>query len=576
MSEYRNTVQLPVTPFPMRGDLLVRQQEILVRWQAQDLYRAILEDRRDAPPFIIHDGPPYAMGKPNVGLGLNKILKDVIAKFHSMSTRHVPMVPGWDCHGWPIEFEIRKTLGPRVKEMTALEIRRLCQEMALRYVMEETRQFQLLGVFGDWDRPYLTMHPTYESRALGVLLELYKGGYIKRAKRPISWCTECQTALAEAEEEKSQVKGNFLWLWYDCGAALSALLGDGQQDIRNGFLIWTTDAWTLPGATAVAVNPALEYGIYDCTDHKGIHRIVAVLNSAAAEAFRTTGIRNLRSLRTVTGAALVGIHVRHPLFERDIPVIAADFVVEGAGSGVVHIAPAHAANDFAVASQNKLAIPDLVAGDGRYSAEAGVLQGEHVLTAEPRILDILRERQVLVVTGQTDRESITCGRCGKAVITRVTDQWFVRVDHRKSDETITLREKALAEIELLRWVPPASRQRMRAMLESRPDWCISRQRVWGVPLPSAVCKDCGNTFMDAVLIERVRDAVAEHGSDVWFGRDLAEIAGEELHCLFCNGTRLEKGGDILDVWFESSASWQALLVADHRLSFPADLVIEGD
>jgi isoleucyl-tRNA synthetase len=558
----------------MRGDLLHRQEEILAKWQAQDIYRAILEDRRDAPPFIIHDGPPYASGQVHVGIGLNKILKDVVAKFYAMRDHRVPFVPGWDCHGFPIEHEVLKSLGDRARAMSPIEIRGLCEEKALRYVGEQKRQFQLLGVFADWERPYLTMHPTYEASVLGVLLDLVRRGYVYRALRPISWCIECHTALAEAEEETRTVEGHSLWLWYDCGQALSRLAG-AEAGVKNALLVWTTSPWSLPASVAVAVHPELQYGIYDCTDGGGTRRIVAVLEASAEQAFETIGIVQSRLLKVVPGSELAAIEARHPLFDRAVTVIAADFVRPGEGSGLVHIAPAHGADDFHVAMQHGLEFPNPIDAHGRYTHDGGPYEGERVRDAEPRILDTLRERGVLAALSRSEHAVPTCWRCGNTVVTRATDQWFVRLDHRESPEEQSLREKALLEVKVIKWIPPGSRERMRGMLETRPDWCISRQRVWGVPLPSLECRSCREPLLDARVVERVRDAVGEHGSAVWFERDAEAFAGSDVVCAKCGGRSFDKGRDVLDVWFESGTSWQAVLVADHRQSFPADLVIEG-
>ncbi|MGH9144323.1 MAG: class I tRNA ligase family protein, partial [Vicinamibacterales bacterium] len=395
MSDYRSTVHVPVTPFPMRGDLLNRQEEILARWQAQDLYRAILEDRRDAQPFIIHDGPPYASGQVHVGIGLNKILKDVVAKFHSMRDRRVPFVPGWDCHGLPVELEVLKSLGDRARDASPLEIRRLCEEKALRYVAEQKRQFQLLGVFADWERPYLTMHPTYESSVLGVLLDLVRRGYVYRAIRPITWCIECRTGLAEAEEETRVVEGNSIWLWYDCDDALSRIAGAKTTGVRNDLMVWTTSAWSLPGSVGVAVNPDLDYGIYDCTDSDGGRRIVAVLDVSADKAFAATGLTSRECLSVVRGERLAGIEARHPLFDRRVPIVPADFVRPGDGSGFVHLAPAHGPEDFRTATKHGLPMPNPIDASGRYNEDAGPFAGEQVRAAESRILATLRERGTL-------------------------------------------------------------------------------------------------------------------------------------------------------------------------------------
>jgi isoleucyl-tRNA synthetase len=575
MPDYRGTVHVPATSFPMRGDLLNRQEEILARWQAQDLYRAILEDRRDAQPFIIHDGPPYASGQVHVGIGLNKILKDVVAKFHSMRDRRVPFVPGWDCHGLPIELEVMKSLGAKAREMTAIEIRRLCEEKALRYVAEQKRQFQLLGVFADWERPYLTMHPTYESSVLGVLLELVRRGYVERDIRPITWCIECGTALAEAEEEARSVEGNSIWLWYECGDALARIAGATAAGVRNDILVWTTSAWSMPGNVGVAVNPALDYGIYDCTDANGVRRIVAVLDAAATGAFDAIGIAQRERISIVSGEQLAGIEVQHPLFDRRVPIVAAEFVRSGDGSGFVQLAPAHGPDDFRAAMKHGLPMPNPIDADGRYNADAGAFAGESVRTAERHILETFRERSTLAALHRAEHTVPTCWRCGNTVVARATNQWFVRLDHRESEEAKSLREQALVEVEVIDWIPPASRERMRGMLTTRPDWCISRQRVWGVPLPALHCEGCGESILDAGVIERVRDAVGEHGSNVWFEREAAAFVPEGFKCPKCSGAVFEKGRDVLDVWFESGTSWQAVLVADHRATFPADLVIEG-
>ncbi|HYV03918.1 MAG TPA: isoleucine--tRNA ligase, partial [Blastocatellia bacterium] len=573
--DYGKTVNLPHTPFPMRADLLERQDEMLRRWQAMDIYRSILEDRRDARPFIIHDGPPYASGQVHVGIGMNKVLKDIIAKYHTMNDRRVPFVPGWDCHGLPIELEVLKASGSGEDGPSAQEIRRLCEKHAVQYVGEQKRQFQLLGTFADWDRPYLTMNPSYEAGVLTVFLDLVERGYVYRDLRPISWCCSCRTALAEAEIEYRTVPGRSLWVHFDGGDALAKLCGS-PGETSCSLLVWTTTAWSLPGNVAVAAHPGFVYGAFAYIDSLGINRVIVMLESRALVAFEAMGVADFSKIGTIEGQALEGLMVAHPLFDRQVPAVLADFISDDSGSGFVHIAPGHGLDDFVVARKQGLEVASPLDGEGRFNSQAGEFDGLSLADGERAIIDSMSRRGSLALLGEVEHEYPHCWRCTSPLITRATEQWFVKIDHREKPDGMTLRERALLEIQIVNWMPGASRERIRGMIQNRPDWCVSRQRFWGVPIPAFICRGCGQAIVDPEAIKKVRDMVAIEGSAAWFDRNAETLLPAGFTCPTCSGREFEKDSNILDVWFESGTSWQVVLVADHRLSFPADLCVEGN
>ena len=571
--DYRDTVILPHTPFPMKADLLDRQEFVLRRWLAQDLHRALLEDRRDAEPFIIHDGPPYASGQMHVGIGLNKVLKDTVAKFHAMNDRWVPFVPGWDCHGLPIEQEVRKELAASGEERSAAEIRVLCEEHALRYVEDQRNQFQRLGVFADWNRPYLTLSPAYEAGVLSVLLKLVEKGYVSRGLRPLAWCPSCRTTLADVEVDHRTVEGSSLWLYFDGGPQLAARFGiSGRGPVSA--LVWTTTPWTLPGNVAVAAHPNETYAAFQLED-SGQERVVVLLEQLAGEAFSALGVGSSTKLGAIAGRELEGVALAHPLQARSVPVVLSETVNAESGSGFVHIAPGHGDEDLEVARQHDLPVTSPLDDDGRFTSEAGDLAGMPALEAGPAVVEALTARGTLGAAGRIEHEYPHCGRCERPILTRATSQWFVGLDHVEPGQSKSLRQRALVEVDVTQWLPSGSRERIRAMIEARPDWCISRQRSWGVPLPAFTCRGCGGAVLDPNLIRRVRDVIGERGSEAWFELAARDLLPPGFTCAACGSADLEKGGDVLDVWFESGASWQSVLVADYRLRFPADLYLEG-
>jgi isoleucyl-tRNA synthetase len=566
--DYRKTVNLARTSFAMQADLLRRQEGMLRQWQAQDIYRSILEDRRDARPFIIHDGPPYASGQVHVGIGMNKIIKDIVAKFYTMNDQRVPLVPGWDCHGLPIELEALRTLGARAAELSVSEFRDRCARYALSYVQEQKRQFQLLGIFADWERPYLTMNPSYEAGVLTILLDMVEKGYVYNDRRPIAWCPHCQIPLAEAEVEYKTAPNRSIWFYLDGGSELQNRLGI-PHDLPCSLLVWTTSLWSIPGSLAIAVNPDLEYAAYDL-DGK---RMIIVQESRASEALRHLAVVDYTKIRTFTGKELDTQLVQHPLVTEKIPIILADYVGGDIGSGQVHIVPAHGLDDLKAARQYGLEGQSIVDASGEFTSASGQFSGLTLSEGEDAILRILKERGALAAS--EEHEYPHCWRCGSPLITQSTRQWFVNLDHRESSDEKTLREKALLEAQIVSWIPPSSQERISGMIKLRPDWCISRQRSWGVPLPAFNCRGCNKSVLSTEAIRHVRDLVGDQGSAVWFDRTAADLLPPSFACPNCGGQEFDKGTDILDVWFESGTSWQSVLITDHRLSFPADLYIEG-
>lgn len=556
----------------MSGDLLARQESMLRHWQAQDIYRSILEDRRDARPFIIHDGPPYASGQIHVGIGMNKIIKDIIAKYYSMNDRRVPLVPGWDCHGLPIEIAALQELGERAEGIPAFELRQHCAEFALRYVREQKRQFQLLGIFAEWDRPYLTMNPSYEAGVLTVLLDMVEKGYVYRDLRPIAWCAHCLTSLAEAEIEYHATPEHSVWIHFEGGPELARRFG-AQETLPCSLLVWTTSPWSIPGSVAIAAHPDFAYAAFEHDDGNGGRRTTVVLEGLAQEAFGVLGVTDYRKTGTISGKELEGNKVRHPLTARMAPVILAEFIRGDSGSGFVHIVPRHGPDDSEAAGRYGLDGSSILDARGRFTQDAGEFGGLELGEGERAILQRLAQGGALAALGEYDYPH--CWRCANSLITQSTPQWFIRLDYREEDAGPTLREQAMLEVQVVNWLPPESRRRIGGMIESRPDWCISRQRAWGVPIPAFLCLGCDESVLSAEAVRRVRDLVGTHGSAIWFERTAAELLPPSFGCPKCGGGEFDKDEHILDVWFESGTSWQSVLVADHRLSFPADLYVEG-
>ncbi len=566
MSDYRDTIRLPKTGFSMKGNLIRKEPAILDEWNATDMYGRIREARRGAPLYILHDGPPYANGHVHLGTALNKILKDFIVRSRTMMGYDSPYVPGWDCHGMPIEHRVvgeRKAAGEKLPRE---EVRRLCREYAARYVEVQKGEFRRLGVFGTWDRPYLTMDPSYEAGIVRAFGELVERGYVYLGLRPIHWCMSCRTALAEAEVEYAPKASPSIYVAFEQAEPKSWKAKGVPPGTK--VVIWTTTPWTLPANLAVALNPAERYVIVsDGTDSY-------LVAERRREAFGSATGFDGRALPepVFTGSELEGLRLVHPLDpDRTSLVIAAEHVTMEDGTGCVHTAPGHGAEDFVVGRRHGLEILSPVSETGHFTDRVERYSGMHVMDANPAIVQDLRESGALLQNSTVEHSYPHCWRCKQPLIFRATRQFFLDLAHRD------LRERVLERVEEVDWHPAWGHERMRNMMKVRPDWCLSRQRAWGVALPVFTCLDCSSAVMDREVIAAVADLVEEEGSDVWFERtpgELFALAGREAVCPECGG-ELERVDDILDVWFDSSLSHYNVLDERYGLERPCSVYLEA-
>ena len=562
--DLKDTLNLPRTNFPMKAHLPQLEPKLLARWQEQKLYQRLREVRRDAARFILHDGPPYANGDVHLGTALNKILKDLIVKAKSMAGFNVPFVPGWDCHGLPIEINVDRELGKRKASLSALERRQKCREYAARYVELHRRDFKRLGCFGQWDEPYLTMSHDYEWLIADTFLTFLENGYVYKGLKPVLWCWYDQTALAEAEVEYELRTSPSIWVRY-------RVLPEGTPakfPPDTFAIIWTTTPWTLPASLALAFNPQLRYAAVE--RDTGERYLLA--EDLVARVEEETGYRFTKRLGVWRGEEFEPMQFQHPFLERKLRAVLADYVTLEQGSGIVHTAPGHGAEDYETGLRYGLEIYCPVDGEGRFSEEP--FRGEQIFDANPQIVQLLRERGNLVGSGGTIEHSYPhCWRCHNPLIFRATEQWFISLDHPAGRG---LRQRALEEIRKVRWFPPWGEERMAVMLETRPDWCISRQRVWGVPIPIFYCEACGEKFTDVPVLRQVVEWLKREGADAWYRHPAEELLPPGTRCRNCGQTRFRKETDILDVWFDSGSSHLAVLGHAKDLPWPADLYTEGN
>ena len=563
--DYKKTLNLPRTEFPMKAKLPSREPEMLKRWDEMDIYQVVREGRKGKPLFILHDGPPYANGDIHIGTAQNKILKDIINKYMVMQGYDCPYVPGWDCHGQPIEREVEKQLGEKGEGMDRVEIRRRCRDYAMKYVERQSHQFRRLGVVGDFADPYLTLAPEYEATDIEVFTRLYQKGLIYQGRKPVHWCMSCETALAEAEIEYKEKESYSIYVIFPLVDEFEPL-----KDISKpkALLIWTTTPWTLPGNVAVALHPGLDYSAVDLGD-----RVVVMASALVEEVTDALDHQGYQVLATFKGDELEGLRVGHPWADRDSVVVLADYVTLEQGTGCVHIAPGHGQEDYLTGLEYELPMVMPVDDRGSFTEEAWDFAGMNVEEANPAIIRDLKERGLLFGWGKTTHSYPHCWRCKNPVIFRATPQWFIALDL-KSDEG-ELRKRALDEIDSVSWVPPGTRRSISDMVEGRPDWCISRQRSWGVPLPILYCADCGAEVITPESLAAIKDLIARKGSDAWFTVDTKEFLPGSVRCLKCESGELSKGTDIVDVWFESGVSHLAVLRPRKELEWPADMYLEG-
>jgi len=579
--DYRSTLNLPRTDFDMKANLTQREPGMLTRWKTENMYQTIRSRPHAKGKWVLHDGPPYSNGDIHMGHLINKVLKDIVVKYRTMQGYDSLYVPGWDCHGLPIESAIQKELGPKMRSMPVDEIRRRCREYALKYVNIQSESFQRLGVFGDFARPYLTLDPVYEAGVLNVLAKLIGRELVFRQLKPVHWCTFDQTALAEAELEYENRQDASVYVKFLIDPVTSHWPASWREVPRHAYLlIWTTTPWTLPANRAVAVHPEHQY-VYISTGAQ--HLVVAAkLVEAITKLLGTTDVK---VSAPVPGIELCGIKYRHPLDPKRVqPVVPASYVTLEDGTGLVHTAPGHGTEDYQTGKEQDLEIYCPVLPDGRYDQSTPeFLRGKMIWDANPMIVERLRENGLLLHQQQIDHSYPHCWRCHKPVIFRATEQWFVRANSESH-----LVEKAKAFVEQVQWIPHWGKNRIAGMLDTRPDWCISRQRHWGVPIPAFFTPD-GMVLLSEKSVQRVAEYTGKHGTDAWFTHSPEEILGTAEWAdkgLNADGTwspkhtfkttELRKGADILDVWFESGASHHAVLEGTHpELGCPATMYLEG-
>jgi isoleucyl-tRNA synthetase len=558
---YKETLNLPRTEFPMKADLPKREPLFLQRWAEMDLYGEIRTQSKGRPKFVLHDGPPYANGHIHLGHALNKILKDIIVKSRQMTGFDSPYVPGWDCHGLPIEHQVDKETKAKGVRVSQVEVRQRCRAYAEKFIDIQRVEFKRLGVLGNWDHPYLTMRNAYVAEILEEYGQFYFSGAIHRSKKPIHWCATCRTALAEAEVEYEDHRTPTIFVKFSLVKAPESA-PELSPEQKISLVIWTTTPWTLPANLAIAVHPDLEYVGLDAGEE-----ILVVAGDLAPALLSLWGLEGKEIFR-VKGRKLEGALCRHPWLDRDSQVILANYVTLEAGTGLVHIAPGHGQEDYDSGRRYNLPPYSPVDDGGKFTQEVPEFAGQGVWAANAGIIELLRQRDRLLAATDTTHSYPHCWRCKKPIIFRATEQWFI------SMEANDLRQKALAAIDRVAWIPRWGRERIYQMVERRPDWCISRQRAWGVPIVAFHCRACGAVLLTPEILAAIIQRVRSEGADFWFEAPAAELLSPGTACA-CGASDFKKETDILDVWFDSGVSWAAVVEPDPDLALPADLYLEG-
>ncbi len=570
--ELKATLNLPQTDFPMKANLPQSEPKRLAVWEQEGLYEQIRGVRQDASSYVLHDGPPYANGPIHLGHALNKCLKDFVVKSKTMAGFNAPYVPGWDCHGLPIEIKVDEKLGRKKLEMPAIAVRRACREYAQKYLDLQREQFKRLGVFGRWSRPYSTMTPEYEAKIIETLFRFLETGFVYKGLKPVLWCMHDRTALAEAEIEYEMHTSPSVYVRYRLISPPEAI-DPRLAGKRVSTIIWTTTPWTLPASLAVAFHPDFEY---IALEQEGEVYIVA---EALAGATRTAcGLESAQEIARFPGSRMDRVTFSHPFLERTILGVLATYVTTDQGTGAVHTAPAHGVDDFATGARYGLRQISDVDDGGHIRQGLPEYDGLYVFKANEPIINLLIERHALMGRQDVYHSYPHCWRCHRPVIFRATEQWFISMETpmvRADGSMTTFRERALEEIGKVKWDPQWGQERISNMVSSRPDWCISRQRIWGVPIAVFLCLNCHKPLNDKAVNKRIVDLFAAEGADAWYVRSEAEILPPGTRCLSCGTGEFKKEMDILDVWFESGASQAAVLGSEKDLPWPADLYIEG-
>ncbi|OQW95340.1 MAG: isoleucine--tRNA ligase, partial [Beggiatoa sp. IS2] len=568
VNDYKETLNLPKTDFPMRGNLPKREPEMLKYWEDIGLYQLLRRRGQGRPLFVLHDGPPYANGDIHIGHAVNKILKDIIVKARTLSGFNAPYVPGWDCHGLPIELQVEKTLGKVDVAVDAKAFRAACRQYAVQQIDKQRTDFKRLGVIGDWDNPYLTMDYRTEANIIRGLGRIIAAGHVDKGFKPVHWCIDCGSALAEAEveyEDKDSLAIDVRFTVLE-EAVLMVRCHHVPQHIGTGSIsvvIWTTTPWTLPANQAVAVHPELEYSVVQCEDGQyGAERLI-VAEALLKDTMFRYGIEHYHVVAYCLGKNLEGLKLQHPFFNRQVPIILADYVTTETGTGAVHIAPAHGQDDYASGMRYGLPVDNPVNGEGKFLPSVPLFAGEHVFAANGHVIEVLKAQGKLVHEHRIRHSYPHCWRHKTPVIFRATPQWFISMDKQG------LRQQALQAIKTVTWTPDWGQQRIEGMVGNRPDWCISRQRTWGVPIPLFTHKTTGSLHpRTPELIEVIAQQVEHAGIDAWFELNAYDLLGAEA-------TQYDKVPDTLDVWFDSGTTHATVLENRDELMVPADLYLEG-
>ena len=562
--DYNSTLNLPKTDFPMRAGLPASEPKTLERWDEEKLYQKVIEKNEGKPLYVLHDGPPYANGDIHLGTALNKVLKDMIVRYKNMSGFKAPYVPGWDTHGLPTELKARAKAGVgNSTTISDVELRRICREFALSYLDDQRKEFKRLGVLGEWDNPYITLTKDFEATQIEIFAKMASKGYIYKGLKPVYWCSECKTALAEAEIEYAEDPCYSVYVKFAVTDDKGIFKAKGVDPKKVNFVIWTTTTWTLPANLAICLGPEFDYALIKAN---GEYYVMA--EELYLDAMKVAGVEDFEVVATFKGAELEYIKTQHPFLDRESLVIVGDHVTLESGTGCVHTAPGHGVEDFDVC-KNYPEIPVVVPvdADGKLTDEAGQFQGLTTEEANRPIAMYLIDHGRMFATKKITHQYPHCWRCKKPVIFRATDQWFCSVDDFKDD--------ACREIEKVEWIPGWGKDRITSMVRERKDWCISRQRKWGVPIPIFFCKDCGEPYINEEAMQAVADLFREEGSDGWFTHEASEILPEGTVCPKCGCKEFEKEKDIMDVWFDSGSTHTAVCKARDYLTYPADMYLEG-
>ncbi len=565
---YKDTLQLPKTKFPMKASLLQREPEILAHWNRINLHKEIVEKNRGNESFVLHDGPPYANGDIHVGHALNKVLKDFIVRYKVMKGFFSNYVPGWDCHGLPIEQKVTSQLGESARQKEIIEIRKLCHEYAMKYVDIQREQFKRLGVDGDWEKPYLTLTHDYEVGVLNAFRTLVEKGFVYRGLKPVHWCYSCRTALAEAEVEYTEHVSPSIHVRFP-------LMDKDKKDFLRdagdvSIVIWTTTPWTLPANLAVCLHPDRSYVMVTGTaPDKGTTENFIVAEALLDNFIKDCNISVEKIAVKFKGSDIEGLHCAHPLLDKESLVINGTHVTLEQGTGCVHTAPGHGMDDYLIGLKYNLPVFVPVDSEGKFTEDYKPMKGILVWDANDKILELLKSKKLLLKSDTLKHSYPHCWRCHNPIIFRATEQWFMKVDHND------LRKKALEEIERVKWVPRWGKERIASMLEVRPDWCLSRQRSWGVPIPVLHCNQCHHSILDLQVMQKFIEKVSQKGTDIWYTEPLENWCPPDFKCPECGGTDLSKEFDIVDVWFESGASHIAVCEQHPDLGSPVDMYLEG-